>query len=459
MNKIWVIARREFMAMVGTRAFLATLLIMPLMMFGGLVLMPTLNKLSGGRERVIRIVDGTGRIGPALAAMAEQRNKLLTESQVQADSNDAKKSARAMAGDMGLDPYRIELQQERNLDDSTRLQWSDMVRDGSLYAFVEIPESLFDPASADTVRFVSQDAVLSEARQWMQGITDAIVREDRFKVLGLDSEKVQLANRPVSFAPTSPYERSATSEGGEASIEAKEEGFDLAKFFAPFGMMMLMFMVIFLAAQPMLESAMEEKSQRISEVLLGSVSPTQLLAGKLIGNVAASLLVFALYAIGAYAFLVQRGMHHLVPMSLVPWFLVFQVLGVLFFSSIFMMIGASVRDLKEAQSLLLPVWLFMMLPMMVWFIAVRDPLGPVALALSMLPPSAPMMNVLRMGTGVTIPLWQPIAAAILLAVATAMVIWVAGRIYKLSMLRSDSVKTIGQLMTRIASVLTQGTSK
>jgi ABC-type Na+ efflux pump permease subunit len=193
--------------------------------------------------------------------------------------------------------------------------------------------------------------------------------------------------------------------------------------------------------------------------LLGSVSPTQLLTGKLIGNVAASLLVFALYAAGAYAFLVQRNMQHLVPMSLVPWFLVFQILGVLFFSSIFIMIGASVRDLKEAQSLLLPVWLFMMLPMMVWFIAVRDPLGPVAITLAMFPPSAPMMNVLRLGTGVTIPIWQPILGAILLAVATAMVIWVAGRIYKMSMLRSDSVKTLGQLLARIMSVSTQGYTK
>jgi ABC-type Na+ efflux pump permease subunit len=458
MSKIWVIARREFMAMVGTRAFLATLLIMPVMLFGSLIIMPTLNKISGGRERIIRVVDGTGRVGPQLVTMAEERNELLKESQSESSQKDAKQSAREMTG-MTTDPYRLELQESKSLDDTARLGWSDEIRTGSLYAFVEIPESLFDPASTDTVRFVSQDAVLSEARQWMQAIVDSIVRQERFKVLGLESEKVQLANRPVSFAPTSPYERTTAGEGGEASVKAKEEGFDLATFFAPFGMMMLMFMVIFLAAQPMLESAMEEKSQRISEVLLGSVSPTQLLTGKLIGNVAASLLVFALYAAGAYAFLVQRNMQHLVPMSLVPWFLVFQILGVLFFSSIFIMIGASVRDLKEAQSLLLPVWLFMMLPMMVWFIAVRDPLGPVAITLAMFPPSAPMMNVLRLGTGVTIPIWQPILGAILLAVATAMVIWVAGRIYKMSMLRSDSVKTLGQLLARIMSVSTQGYTK
>lgn len=454
MNKIWVVARREFMAMVGTRAFLATLFIMPVLMFGSLFLMPTLNKISGGRERTIRVVDGTGRIGPQLVAMAEQRNQMLLN-----PKEDAKDSNKSFVDGMAADPYKIELQESKSLDDTTRLDWSDAIRSGSLYAFVEIPESLFDPASTDTVRFVSQDSALSDARQWMQGIVDAMVRGERFKMLGLDSEKVQLANRPVAFAPTSPYERVAASDGGDGTVQAKEKEFDLSALFAPFGMMTLMFLVIFLAAQPMLESAMEEKSQRISEVLLGSVTPTQLLTGKLLGNVAASLLVFALYAAGGYVILVQRDLQHLVPLTLIPWFLVFQILGVLFFSSIFIMIGSSVRDLKEAQSLLLPVWLVMMLPMMVWFIAVRDPLGPVAMTLSMFPPSAPMMNVLRLGTGITIPVWQPIVGAILLAAATALVIWVAGRVYRMSMLRSDSVKTLTQLFARIVTVSSQGYSK
>lgn len=455
MNKIWVVARREFMAMVGTRAFLVTLFMMPVLMFGGLLIMPTINKISGGRERIIRVVDGTGSIGRELVAMAEQRNQMLLNA-----PDDTTSSGRAFS--QVVDPYRIELQDKQSLDDARRLEWSDAIRSGKLYAFVEIPESLFDPDKTEAVRFVSQDSALSEARQWMQGIVDAMVRGERFRLLGLDPEKVQKANQQVAFLPTAPYERAAVAEGvegGEGGLKAQEKGFDMATFFAPFGMMMLMFLVIFLAAQPMLESAMEEKSQRISEVLLGAISPTQLLTGKLLGNVAASLLVFSIYAGGGIILLVRNEMQHLIPMALIPWFLVFQILGVLFFSSIFIMIGSSVRDLKEAQSLLMPVWLVMMLPMMVWFIAVRDPLGPIATTLAMFPPSAPMMNVLRMGTGVTIPYWQPILGAVLLAASTALVVWVAGRVYKMSMLRSDSVKSLAQLLTRIVTASSQGYSK
>jgi len=449
MNKIFVIAKREYMAMVATRTFLVTLIMMPILMFGGLFLIPAIMKISGKRELMIRVVDGTGRLGSDLVSAAEQYNAALS----QATKDESKNAMGARSTPDGpQDFYRIAIAEQKELDDAQRIAWSDEIREGKLYAFVEIPERIFQPQTASSpVRFVSQDAALSSARQWIESIVDSTVRQDRFKSLGLDPAQVQMANAPVRLAPTSPYERTVASSGAPGEVKAKEKAFDLTTLFAPFGMMMLMFLVIFLAAQPMLESAMEEKSQRIAEVLLGAVSPTQLMAGKLLGNVAASLLVFTLYGAGAYLILVQRGMQNLVPLNLLPWFLVFQILGVLFFSSIFMTIGASVRELKEAQSLLLPVWLVMMLPMMTWFVAIRDPLGPVAVGLALFPPSAPMMNILRLGTGTTIPIWQPFAAAVILMLATLAVIWMAGRVYRTSLLRNDSVKSLAQLLSRFTS--------
>jgi|JI9StandDraft_1071089.scaffolds.fasta_scaffold07419_6 ABC-2 type transport system permease protein len=444
MNKIFVIARREYMAMVATKTFLVTLFMMPILMFGGLILIPTLSKITGGQKRSIMIVDGTGKLGETLKVAANARNEALAQN---------KKASEAESRDPtnAEDIFELELVDASTLNDEKRLAWSDDIRNGKLYAFVEIPADLFSTESQTTTKFVSQDSAISAARMWLEAVIDPIVRQEKATSLGLDPKLVQLATAPIRLAPTMPYERSTASEADGGGITAKEKKFDMSTFFAPFGMMMLMFLVIFLAAQPMLESAMEEKSQRIAEVLLGSVTPAQLMTGKLLGNVGASLLVFTLYGVGAYFMLVRQEMTHLVPLNLVPWFIVFQILGVLFFSSIFMAIGASVRELKEAQSLLLPVWLVMMLPMMVWFVAVRDPLGPVSVALSLFPPSAPMMNILRMGTGTTIPLWQPILSTILLALATAGVIWMAGRVYRTSLLRNDSVKSLTQFIQRIAA--------
>ncbi|MCU0710309.1 MAG: hypothetical protein MUF23_18685, partial [Pirellula sp.] len=239
MNKILVVAQREFMAMVATRAFLATLLIMPVLMFGGLFLMPALNKISGGKERTIRVVDGTRKIGSQLVAIAEERNRSLS----QKDANES-----AQSGRMSMDPsgapdiYKLELQEADKLDDETRVAWSDEIRNGSLYAFVEIPESLFDSNGTQSARFVSQDAALSDARQWMQAVVDSMVRTERVKALGLDAEQFQAVNRAVAFSPTAPYEKILATDGSDGGVQTKEKGFDLATIFAPFGMMMLMFL-------------------------------------------------------------------------------------------------------------------------------------------------------------------------------------------------------------------------
>jgi ABC-2 type transport system permease protein len=199
----------------------------------------------------------------------------------------------------------------------------------------------------------------------------------------------------------------------------------------------------------MLESAMEEKTLRISEVLLGSLTPTQLLLGKLLGNVAASLLVFAFYATGIAVLLTVMGKTDLLPMRVLPWFVLFQVLGVLFYSSIFVAIGASVKELKEAQAMLMPVWIVLLIPMMVWIVVLRDPAGTLAVGLSLFPPSAPMINVLRLGSDVQIPIWQPLLGMVFLLLSTLAVIWMSGRIYRASLLRSDSVKSLAQLFLRI----------
>jgi ABC-2 type transport system permease protein len=134
-----------------------------------------------------------------------------------------------------------------------------------------------------------------------------------------------------------------------------------------------------------------------------------------------------------------------------PWLIVFQILGVLFFSSIFLTIGACVSELKEAQSLLLPVWLLLASPLMVWFVAVRDPNGVVASSLSFFPPSAPLMMSLRLSSGQTMPVWHAPLAAMLMLAATALVVLVAARLYRVSLLRTDSAASIKQIMKRLST--------
>lgn len=441
MRKILAVAQREYTSMVATKAFLFTLIMMPVLMFGGLVLMPMVGKIGGGRELKIIVADEDGAYVEMLTAAANERNAQLAAK----SSDDEEESVFDDSFSPG-DKWLIESFGEKPLDDESRLRLSDQIRDGEIYAFIEIPKGVGDLEPGDEpkdIKFVSQDAMMSPVRGWLYGVMTQHIRTARLQQLEIDPELVAKADQPLNIDPTAPYRE---SESGEA--ETDESLDEIVALFLPFGVMMLMFMVIFLAAQPMLESGMEEKGQRIAEVLLGSVTPTQLMTGKLLGNVAGSLLIFLLYGVCGWIVIARNGWDVQLPWTLLPWFVVFQMLGVLFFSSIFLTVGASIRDLKEAQSMLLPVWLVLMAPMMVWFVAVRDPNGTVAVAMSFFPPATPMMMMLRLASGQTIPIWQPPLAALVLLTATSGVVWFAGRVYRSSLLSGDSAKSFVQIFKR-----------
>ena len=209
---------------------------------------------------------------------------------------------------------------------------------------------------------------------------------------------------------------------------------------------MLMFMVIFMASQPMLESVLEEKSQRIAEVLLGSANPFQLMCGKLIGTVGGSITVFLIYMSGLYFVAQNRGWMDFVPFHLMPWFVVFQILGVLFYAAIFMAVGASVSQLKEAQSMLLPVWMLLMAPLFIWIFLVQDPTGSVATWFSLFPPATPTTMMLRLATGQTIPIWQPLVGIVLTTLSTLAIVIVAGRIFRVGILWQGKTPKLSEIL-------------
>ncbi len=445
MKTILTIAHREYTAMIATKAFLLTLVLMPLMMAGGLIIMPWASRIQGVQERKIVVADGTGKCFQSIQEAADAHNGPIRASMESSEAPENSNTPEMLqsAGEL----YLFEAAESPSLSQEQRLAYSDAVRRGELYAFVEIPAEMMEPDAdpqSQRVRFVSASGALAEVRGWLANLLTATRRNSRLKDSGIDPQLVASADIPVDVAPIRPLERSA--DGSSSQNDGEEES--VTAFLAPFLLMMLMFLVIFLAGQPMLESSMEEKTHRISEVLLGTVTPTQMMTGKLLGNVAGSMVVFAIYGLGGFFMLRKFDMLHLLPMHLVLWFLIFQVLAVLFYSSIFMTVGAAVSQLKEAQSLLLPVWLLLVSPLMIWVVALKDPNGVVATTLSFFPPSTPLMMVLRLGTGVNVPAWQPPLAALLLVLAVALVVVIAGRIYRVSLLRTEGVRSLTQFVRR-----------
>jgi ABC-2 type transport system permease protein len=434
-RKILVIANREYWAMVATKAFLITLVLMPVLMGGSIFIQESLRKRVNLDDRRMVVLDGTGMLFQTLAAAAESRNQ---------------KAIFDPASGAQIAPrYRLEQGPAGPVTDQERLDLSARIRRGELFGFLEIPAGVFTVPAAGggaNAKLYAQNTVLSEERAWLQQTLNDAVRRHRLVQAHIDPAAVARAS---TWVPVDGLGLFAKSSGGRP--KAPKPANEMLALFLPMGIMMLMFMVIILTALPMLETVMEERSLRIAEVLLGSVSPSQLMAGKVLGCVAGSLTVVVVYGLGGLGLAQYYGVLGMVPLGILPWFLVYQALAVLMFSSIFMAVGACVNDRKEAQGLLIPIMLLIMFPMFVWLSVVQQPLGSFATWISLVPPGTAMLMVLRLAATPDIPLWQPAAGVLILLAATGLCVFAAGRIFRIAILTQGQLPKLKQLLRWVIS--------
>ncbi|MGA2798747.1 MAG: ABC transporter permease [Thermoguttaceae bacterium] len=427
MGKILVIAAREYRAIVGTKAFLIAIVMMPILMGGGIAAQILLQHRLGPTERKIMVLDCSGVMFDKLAKAAQQRDKEILDNGKQIGPR-----------------YVLENSPALTVTEEMRYDLSEQVRKGQINAFVEIPADVDKLPSGDEqpkVKFYAENSAVSDELQWLQGKINEIVHKSRLKEAKIDPDLVARATAWIKVEPLGLVSRSKAGQFSKPQESKLEE-----TIFLPFGMMMLMFMVVFLAAQPMLESVLEEKSQRIAEVLLGSANAFQLMVGKLIGGVGGSLTVVAAYAAGGCALAWYYEAFRLVPLRVVPWFIIYQVLSVMLFGSIFMAVGAAVNQLKEAQSMLMPIWLLMMFPIFVWFQVVRDPMGSFATWISFIPPATSLMMVLRMGSTAAVPVWQPLAGIVIMLAATLCCVFAAARVFRIGILAQGKTPKMSELI-------------
>lgn len=417
MRKALVIARREYAAMVGAKAFVISVALMPVLMLGGAFVPQLLRNQVDVAPKYIVVLDASH----ALYQPLEQLTTLHNTAAIR-DPKTGKQIA---------PKYELEKGPDSPIDDNLRMALSDRVRKGELYAFVEIPAKILKmPATGQSapIVFYAENTALSDVKQWFDQTLTQIVQSKRLQQSGIDPAV-------VTGAQEVPLEGRGLFEKDSAGrIKKAEPTQVLLSLFLPMGIMMFMFMIIMMAAQPMLQTVLEEKTNRIAEVLLGSATPLQIMTGKLLGNVAGSLTVAVIYLAGGYALASYNDIVDVLPMELLPWLLVYLLLAILMFSSLFMAIGASVNELKEAQSLLLPVMMLVMVPLFVWLNIVREPNSSFATWLSLIPPFVPMLMCLRMAATDSIPLWQPVVGLILMLITTWLAVFASSRIFRIGML-------------------------
>jgi ABC-2 type transport system permease protein len=207
----------------------------------------------------------------------------------------------------------------------------------------------------------------------------------------------------------------------------------------------LMFVGVLMGGQSLMTSTVEEKSSRVVEVLLAAISPFQLMAGKLIGQLGVGLLALAIYLGLGLLTLYSFAMLGVIEPMLIVYFLVFFLITYLVFASLMMSIGAAVNQMQEAQSLMGPVMLLLITPYMLSPMIGRAPNSTLSVALSFIPPINSFAMMTRMASDAPPPAWQ-VWLTVLVGLGAAWVaVWFAGKVFKVGLLmhgKPPNVRTL-----------------
>jgi ABC-2 type transport system permease protein len=196
---------------------------------------------------------------------------------------------------------------------------------------------------------------------------------------------------------------------------------------------------------------LEEKMQKIAEFLISSVTPFQLMMGKLMGALMVSLTLSMLY-LAAMGYTAARfEVLDLIPISLFFWFLFFLVMAMMIFGSIFLAIGSACSEIKDAQSLMFPAMLLVIIPVFTWAPILESPSSSFARAVSLFPPATPMLLLLRMAIPPGLPWWE-IALGIFLSFSFMLVsVWAGAKIFRIGILSQGQAPTFGKMIKWIIS--------
>ena len=425
MSRILTIAQSEFLTLVKTKAFIIGIFLMPVLMGLFIFFMSYAERHSDTENRRFAVIDQTGVLYPAVETAAATCNK-------QSGPDDARTGPRFL-------PERID-PAGRSTDD-LKVDLSEQVRARKLFAFVEIPAVIIDGGPGVSVHYYAENTSYERLPDWLRGVLNEEIAKLRFDRAGVSQALVTKLTARAPLATFGLVERTA-----EGKVSEAKEVNDLTRVALPMFFIVLMFLSVMTSAQHLLNAIIEEKMSKISEVLLGSVTPFQLLAGKLLGVVGVSLLLALVYFGGGVYAVMSIGRFDLIDPWAMAWFVVFMICASLMFGSIFLALGSACSDLKDAQSMLQPAMVLVLAAYLGSFVVMRAPDSTLSVGLSFFPTMTPFVMMLRIVMPPGPPMWQVILAIAILFASTAALIWAGGRIFRVGLLMQGKAPNLPELV-------------
>jgi len=375
-------------------------------------------------------------------AAAEVAMRYAAQFTAALENLDEKALRRAFAG-LASGKYR-QVPVEPPGDDLAALeaQLRAKVNQGDLFAYFVIGP---DPVKSDDgSRYVSNNLTDNDLREWFSGLASEVVRERRVADLNLTKEQAQLLADPFDFR-----EKTVSKTGAEAEV-AKE---DKVGRFAPMAFVYLLWIAVFSVAQMLLSNTIEEKSNRIIEVLLSSVSPHQLMTGKIMGIAATGLTMVASWVV--FAFIGAKVFTASVNLDLdllsvvgdplyLTSFIAYFLSGYLIYAALLVAIGSVCNSLKESQNLQTPVMMILIVPLLAMTFVVQDPNGTVSRILTYIPLYTPFLMMNRAGGPP--PAWEYAVTSVLIVGTIAAMFWAAGKVFRVGILMTGKPPRLREIL-------------
>jgi ABC-2 type transport system permease protein len=420
MHNVWLIARREYIERIRTRGFLITTVMIPIVM-GGLIYGSAFVNSKSEPGAHIAVVSSDTQLAIDLQTELQQP---------QETSRNQPRSARQPrfavdAMDIGPDTRDI-LNQELDSGDL----------DGYLWITPAATPAKAEPARP-TFIFTPRSSEQDSLRSTLAAALGTVLMREQLAHRGIIAADADTMLQPVDIlAAHTPHREDR--ESAEVSVAI---------------LFVLMYFVIMLYGMNVARSIIEEKTSRIFEVLLATIRPEEMMAGKILGVGSVGLTQVGIWLTAALllsagsiaANLGGDGIHVALTVVQIVYFFVYFILGYAFYSSIAAGLGAMTNSEQELQQLNM----FLVLPLVVCFITLKSvltyPDSTMARVLALFPPFTPLLMYLRVSLGHPTH-WEIIASIALTSASIYAIVWVSSRIYRVGVLMYGKRPNLPELL-------------
>ena len=434
MEHFSIITTREYLNKIGNKSFILMTLLLPIILAGITFLLSFLTSINNDSSKTISVVDNTGYIYQKLESSDDIIYNLIIDS---------------------------------SLDNAKEIS-----KNNSDYGLLFITDFDTPEEIAESIVFISEDSPSLSIINRVESQLETILTNENFRIIGIDVNEINSSTIYINlFQESFDGEETTRVDGVVKLIFGFFLGFVLYFFIFAYGSMIMM-------------SVMEEKTNRIIEIIISSVKPFNLMTGKIIGVSLAALtqvliwgvmffvfsyifsLVFGISTsydtgdlilstegntgLSSFALEMISAFMNLPLTNILIAFIMYFLGGYFLYASIFAAIGAAIDNQADAQQFMIPITLLVVIALYVGILTVpEDPNGIVAQIFSYFPFTSPIVMLMRIPNGV--PVYEQIISLTILFSSVVFMIWIAAKIYRIGILMYGKKLTYGELIKWLKS--------